>query len=87
MISKYLESLTGLESKNICVSVDLGEMVYPYSFIHDENHKYLVIDSTGEDGCERIVLIPKDRILSVNIVYQQDVEKLFGVEKRDEMFR
>lgn len=87
MISKYLESLTGLESKNICVSVDLGEMVYPYSFIHDENHKYLVIDSTGDDGCERIVLIPKDRILSVNIVYQQDVEKLFGVEKRDEMFR
>lgn len=87
MISKYLESLTGLESKDICVSVDLGEMVYPYSFIHDENHKYLVIDSTGDDGCERIVLIPKDRILSVNIVYQQDVEKLFGVEKRDEMFR
>lgn len=87
MISKYLESLTGLESKDICVSVDLGEMVYPYSFIHDENHKYLVIDSTGEDGCERIVLIPKDRILSVNIVYQQDVDKLFGVEKRDEMFR
>lgn len=87
MISKYLESLTGLESKDICVSVDLGEMVYPYSFIHDENHKYLVIDSTGDDGCERIVLIPKDRILSVNIVYQQDVDKLFGVEKRDEMFR
>lgn len=87
MISKYLESLTGLESKDICVSVDLGEMVYPYSFIHAENHKYLVIDSTGEDGCERIVLIPKDKILSVNIVYQQDVDKLFKVEKRDEMFR
>lgn len=87
MISKYLETLTGLESNDICISVDIGEMVYPYSFIHDENHKYLVIDSTGEDGCERIVLIPKDKILSVNIVYQQDVDKLFKVDKRDEMFR
>ena len=71
---------------NICIKVDLGEVIYPLCFIRKETLKHLVVDSTGDDGCERVVIIPKDMIISVGVVYEQDVcfEK---EEKRDEMFR
>lgn len=87
MISKILESELELPITKVCVSVDLGEMVYPYCFIRSESLKYLVVDSTGDDGCERVVVIPKDRVLSVNVVYQQDIDSLFEPVKKDEMFQ
>ena len=87
MISRILESLTEIDMKELCISVDVGEIIYPFSFIRDETPEYLIIDSTGDDGRERMVLVPKDKIISVNIVYQQDMDKLFEKKEEDRMFQ
>lgn len=84
MYSDVLTESMDVELKDLCVSIDLGEVVYPLSFIRWETNNYLVIDSTGDDGCERLVVLNKEKILSVNVVYQQD---MFKEKKDDKMFR
>ena len=74
--------------KDLCVRVDLRELVYPLCFIHSETLKHLVVYSTGDDGNERIVIIPKCEIISVSVVYQQDIDNIFDSDSEEErMFR
>ena len=89
MYSEILKKSMNLESiKDLCIRIELKEMVYPLSFIFYENHKYLVVDSTAEDGTERKVVIPKSEIISISVVYQQDIDDLFDCEGEEErMFR
>ena len=84
MLNEILTKEFDIPLKDICISVDIGDMVYPLSFIRCETDEYLVIDSTGDDGCERLVIVNKDKILSVNVVYEQD---MFPKKKEDKMFR
>lgn len=70
----------------LCVSVDCRDIVFPLCFIRSENLKYLVLDSTAEDGTEKVVIVPKSNVLSVNVVYQQDIERMFEGDDEDEMF-
>lgn len=86
MISKeIMEAMEIDDVTELCVSIDVGEIVYPLCFIRKETLKYLIVDSTGDDGCERVVIISKDKIVSVNVVYEQDIS--FEEVKRDLMFR
>ena len=87
MYSKILEDVMDVSDfHNVCLRIDCGEMIYPLCFINKEYLNYLVVDNTGEDGCERIVIIPKNKILSIAVVYQQDID-LESEDERDEMFR
>ena len=70
----------------LCVSVDCRDIVFPLCFIRSENLKYLVLDSTAEDGTEKVVIVPKSNVLSVNVVYQQDIDRMFEGDDEDEMF-
>ena len=84
MYSELLKKHMGLEDiKDLCVSVDLLEVVYPLCFIREETFKYLVVDSTDENGFEKVVIIPKEKILSVKVVYQQDMDALFDDEDKE----
>ena len=67
--------------EDICISIDMGVAVYPISFIYDETDDKLIIESTGDDGYERLVVLNKKEILSVNVVYEQDFDKLFSESK------
>ena len=85
MYSNVLKEVMELEDvKDLCVTVDCKEIVFPLCFIRKETLKYLVVDSTADDGTEKVVVIPKDNILSVNVVYQQDIDRLFEVDGKDE---
>ena len=71
--------------EDLCVKVDLKEgIVYPLCFISHESLKYLVVDSTGEDACERKVVIPKSEIISISVVYQQDIDEIFDLDNEEE---
>ena len=71
----------------LCVSVDCRDIVFPLCFIRSENLKYLVLDSTRDDGTEGVVVVPKENILSVSVVYEQDITNIFsGDENENEMF-
>lgn len=76
------------EIKDLCVRIDLKDLVYPLCFIYAETKRFLIVDSTGDDGCERKVIIPKSEIISVSIVYEQDIQGIFDGDKEEErMFR
>ena len=73
--------------KDLCISIDLVEVVYPLCFIREETSDYLVVDNTDENGFEKVVIIPKENILSVKVVYQQDIDLLESEKKDLVMFR
>ena len=88
MYTDVLKKTMGLDSiKDLCVRIDLKDMVYPLCFIYSETLKYLVVDSTGDDGCERKVIIPKSEVISITIVYQQDIANIFEGTEEERMFR
>lgn len=88
MYTDVLKKTMGLDSiKDLCVRIDLKDMVYPLCFIYSETLKYLVVDSTGDDGCERKVIIPKSEVISITIVYQQDIDGIFEENEEERMFR
>lgn len=86
MYSKLLQDVMKVENvEDLCVKVDLKEgIVYPLCFISHESLKYLVVDSTGEDGCERKVVLPKSEILSISVVYEQDIQGIFDSDNKEE---
>ena len=89
MYSEILKEEMGIDSvKDLCIRVELKEIVYPLCFIRKEYVNYLVIDSTGDDGNERVVIIPKSKIISICVVYQQDIDNIFDEDKEEKvMFR
>ena len=85
MYSELLKKHMELEDiKDLCVSIDLLDVVYPLCFIREETSDYLVVDNTDENGFEKVVIIPKENILSVKVVYEQDMSGLFEEDKFDE---
>lgn len=89
MYSPILKKTMNLtEIKDLCVSITLNEgITYPLCFIEEENYKFLIVASTGEDACERIVIIDKKNIMSVSVVYQQDIADIFEGTEEERMFR
>lgn len=85
MYSKLLQDVMKVEKvEDLCVKIDLKEIVYPLCFISHESLKYLVVDSTGDDGNERKVVIPKSEIISISVVYQQDIDEIFDLDNEEE---
>ena len=84
MYTDILKKVMNLDNiKDVCVKIDLKDIYYPLTFISYENFKYLVIDATGDDGNERKVIIPKSEIISVSVVYQQDIDLIFEVDDEE----
>ena len=86
MYTRLLEDTMEVEDiHELCICIDCRDMVFPLCFIRSENLKYLIVDSTRDDGTEGVVVIPKQNILSVSVVYEQDVQKIFdGENNKDE---
>ena len=85
MYSNVLKEVMELDDvKDLCVTVDCKEIVFPLCFIRKETLKYLVVDSTRDDGTEGVIVIPKDKVLSVSVVYEQDIQGLFEEDVKDE---
>ena len=85
MYSNILKKTMNLtEIKDLCVSITLDEgIIYPLCFIEGEDYKFLIVASTGDDGCERVVIIDKKNIVSISVVYEQDIQGVFDYEGSD----
>lgn len=68
---------------DVCLCISTIDMDYNFSFIECETEDILGIQTTVEDGTERFVILNKDHIVSVNIVYQQDFDLFEGVEEEN----
>lgn len=61
------------ELSDVCISVATEDYVYPFSFLEYEDEEHLGIYYTAEDLSERFIILNKKYIISVGIVYQQDL--------------
>lgn len=55
-------------------TIDAG---YPFAFIDYEESDLLGVNYTVEDGTEHFVVINKEHIVDVQILYEQDINGLF----------
>lgn len=58
-----------------CLRITLFDVTYNMAFIDYENDDCLGVNYTAPDGTERFVVINKDHIVDVAIIYQQDIEQ------------
>lgn len=59
--------------KDICVTIDTENNTYPLSFIEFETRDFLGINYTDTDFKERFVVLNKKYIISIAMVYQDDI--------------
>ena len=72
-ISEALEKEMGVDIKNICVNISTELKDHTLSFIEFETEDMLGIYETGDDGRERFAIINKKYIISLQVVYEQDI--------------
>jgi len=66
---KYQDS----ELKDVCVSISTILVDYKMAFIEAETQDYLICRVTRPDFTEGLVIINKDHVVSIAVVYQNDV--------------
>lgn len=83
-ISSALMKAMGYKEKeeldDCCINILTELTQYNFCFINFEEKDYLAVWVTHEDFTERLVLIKKEYIISISIVYEQDV----AIEESDE---
>lgn len=62
------------EVSDVCLCITLSDTQYNMAFIDYENDNCLGVNYTATDGTERFVVINKDHIIDIAVVYQQDME-------------
>lgn len=87
MLAKVME-ISIEEVPRLCVCITTYDMVYALSFIEDEDDKYIGIYYTTVDGTEKFVILNKEQILSVEMVYEQDIKDALEYEEdEDNMYQ
>ena len=61
------------ELEEACVTITTKNYIYPFAFIDFETEKYLGVNYTTEDFTEKFIILNKEYIISVAIVYQNDI--------------
>lgn len=69
------------EVSDKCLRITLLDVVYNMAFIDYENEDCLGVNYTANDGTERFVVINKDHIVDVAIIYQQDIDEVDEVDE------
>ena len=61
------------EVHDVCLTITTKHEVYELSFIEFETRDFLGISSTRKDFTEGFVILNKKYIVSIAVVYQQDI--------------
>lgn len=73
-ISELLHEKLGTDIKYICVNITTITDLYNLCFIEYEDYEKLGVYITHNDGRERFLIIYKDQIVSIQVVYEQDIK-------------
>lgn len=63
---------------NICLNIETENMVYPLAFIEFEDEDFIGINYTEDDFTERFVVLNKKYVISMAMVYANEI---YGEEK------
>lgn len=70
LLSKELKT----DSQHICTTITTITDIYTLCFIEHEDCEKIGVYVTGEDGRERYLVIMKDQIVAVQVIYEQDIQ-------------
>jgi hypothetical protein len=65
-----------IKVQDIPLIINTIDTSYPFAFIDYEEKNVLGVNYTVEDGTERFIVINKEHIINIEILYQQDIDIL-----------
>ena len=74
-----------IDPKNICLNITTITDIYNLCFIEYEDENKIGVYLTGEDGRERYLILNKTHIVSLQVVYEQDIQLTTDTEAPDIM--
>ena len=86
-ITELLHDKLDTDIKYICVNITTITDIYNLCFIEYEDHEKIGTYITGDDGRERFLIIYKDQIVSIQVVYENDIKLTKKKEERDVMIQ
>lgn len=81
-ITELLHTAIEVDPKHICLNITTLTDIYPLCFIEYEDNNKIGAYITGEDGRERFLIINKEHIIALQVIYEQDIE--LGVKNDNE---
>ena len=85
-LTELLHEKLDTDIEYICVNITTITDLYNLCFIDYEDHEKIGVYITGEDGRERFLIIYKDQIVSIQVVYENDI-KINKTEEKDVMIQ
>ena len=77
-ITDLLHLTLELDPKHICLNITTITDIYNLCFIEYEDEDKLGVYITGDDGRERYLIIMKDQIVSLQVIYEDDIKLEIG---------
>ena len=84
-ITDLLHLTLELDPKHICLNITTITDIYNLCFIEYEDETKLGVYITGDDGRERYLIINKAQIVSLQVVYEQDLQLTIEPDDLDMM--
>lgn len=85
-INEQFEDDTFETIEDVCVNIYLADAVFRMCFIIDEDENLLSFLATDSEGREKIKVVNKDYVQSVEVYYLDDELAMQVEEKIDDMF-
>ena len=82
-ITELLHKELDIDPKHICLNINTLTDIHPLCFIEHEDHEKIGTYTTGEDGKERYLIIMKQHIVSLQVIYEDDIK--LDPEEKDVM--
>lgn len=73
-----------IKINDIPLIINTIDTSYPLAFIDYEEKDILGINYTTEDGTERFIVINKEHIIDISILYQQDIDIIIDESTKDD---
>ena len=85
-LTELLTRTLNTDIEYICLNITTITDLYNLCFIDYEDHEKLGVYITHEDGRERFLIIYKNQIVALQVVYEQDIQ-IKDDEKGDVMIQ
>ena len=82
-IKELLSKELSIDIKHVCINISTVIADYNLCFIEYEDDEKLGVYITGQDGKERFLILYKEAIIAIQVVYQGDVS--FGGNYDDDI--
>lgn len=86
-IRELLNKELDTDPKHICLNITTITGIYNLCFIEYEDHTKIGAYITGEDGRERYIIINKEQIVAIQVVYENDIQLDPDQEETDVMIQ